>query len=475
MLIGVIGLGYVGLLLANAFAEKYNVVGFDINHNRINSLKKLTPQELGVNVGKSLILTDSIIDICNCNYFIITVPTPINKNNEPDLSLLINATKLVSSVLKNDDIVIFESTVYPGVTEEVCVPILEKGSGLVFNNDFQVGYSPERINPGDKLHTIKKIKKVISGSSKEAETKIYELYSSIIDAGVYIAESIKVAEAAKVIENAQRDLNIAFVNELAQIFYKMGIDTNEVLEAASTNSQASKELLIQKFGLDGGKIKVIYNGFLGDHIKYSKQVKNKQFTVGFIGRLDTPKGVEVLIKAAKKLIKYKFKIAGNGPLKNFLKGESNSFDNIEFVGRVNNPFNFINNIDLLVVPSVREPLGNVIIEAGFLKKPVIASRVYGISELITDNESGILLMPKCELDKNFDGTLKHPEYVINGITKKLDQPKNIDYLELSNTIEELADDRKKREFLSNNLNKKVLKNCKLVNYFNQLENVYNTF
>ena len=241
MSIGVIGLGYVGLPLANAFAEKYNVVGFDINQNRINSLKKfndvtqeLTPQELGVNVGKSLILTDSLNDICNCNYFIITVPTPINKNNEPDLSLLINATKLVSSVLKNDDIVIFESTVYPGVTEEVCVPILEKGSGLVFNNDFQVGYSPERINPGDKLHTIKKIKKVISGSSKEAETKIYELYSSIIDAGVYIAESIKVAEAAKVIENAQRDLNIAFVNELAQIFYKMGIDTNEVLEAAST-------------------------------------------------------------------------------------------------------------------------------------------------------------------------------------------------------------------------------------------------
>ena len=241
------------------------------------------------------------------------------------------------------------------------------------------------------------------------------------------------------------------------------------------NSQASKELLIQKFGLDGGKIKVIYNGFLGDHIKYSKQVKNKQFTVGFIGRLDSPKGVEVLIKAAKKLIKYKFKIAGNGPLKNFLISESNSFDNIEFVGRVNNPYNFINNIDLLVVPSVREPLGNVIIEAGFLKKPVIASCVDGIPELITDNESGILLMPKCELDKNFDGTLKHPEYVINGITKKLDQPKNIDYLELSNTIEELADDRKKREFLSNNLNKKVLKNCKLVNYFNQLENVYNTF
>ena len=241
MAIGVIGLGYVGLPLANAFAKKYNVVGVDINQKRINQLKnlndvtqELTAEDLKVTLGKSLILANTIRDASNCNYYIVTVPTPITLNNEPDLTLLINATKSVSTVLENGDIVIFESTVYPGVTEDICVPILEKGSGLVFNKDFQVGYSPERINPGDKKHTITQIKKVISGSSKESVKKIFELYSSIIDAGVYVAESIKVAEAAKVIENTQRDLNIAFINELAQIFHKMGIDTNEVLKAAST-------------------------------------------------------------------------------------------------------------------------------------------------------------------------------------------------------------------------------------------------
>jgi UDP-N-acetyl-D-galactosamine dehydrogenase len=241
MTIGIIGLGYVGLPLANAFAKRHTVIGVDINQNRINELKnfddvtlELTKEDLKVTVGKSFTLTNSVKDAANCNYYVVTVPTPITLNNEPDLTLLINATKSVSTVLKNEDIVIFESTVYPGVTEDICVPILEKGSGLVFNKDFQVGYSPERINPGDKKHTITQIKKVISGSSKESVKKIFELYSSIIDAGVYVAESIKVAEAAKVIENTQRDLNIAFINELAQIFHKMGIDTNEVLKAAST-------------------------------------------------------------------------------------------------------------------------------------------------------------------------------------------------------------------------------------------------
>ena len=241
MAIGIIGLGYVGLPLANAFAKKHTVVGVDINQNRIIALKnfddvtlELTKEDLKVTIGKSLTLTNSVKDASNCNYYVVTVPTPITLNNEPDLTLLINATKSVSTVLENGDIVIFESTVYPGVTEDICVPILEKGSGLVFNKDFQVGYSPERINPGDKKHTITKIKKVISGSSKESVKKIFELYSSIIDAGVHVAESIKVAEAAKVIENTQRDLNIAFINELAQIFHKIGIDTNEVLKAAST-------------------------------------------------------------------------------------------------------------------------------------------------------------------------------------------------------------------------------------------------
>lgn len=241
MAIAIIGLGYVGLPLANAFAKKHTVFGIDINKNRINSLKnfkdetlELTYEDLKVTVGKSLILINSIDDAKNCNFYIVTVPTPITKHNQPDLSLVIDATKSVSSVLKNGDIVIFESTVYPGVTEDICVPILEKDSGLIFNKDFFVGYSPERINPGDKEHTITKIKKVVSGSSIESAEKIVNLYSSIIDAGVYQAESIKVAEAAKVIENTQRDINIAFMNELSIIFDKMGIDTNEVLNAAAT-------------------------------------------------------------------------------------------------------------------------------------------------------------------------------------------------------------------------------------------------
>ena len=239
--IAIIGLGYVGLPLANAFAKKHSVIGIDINNNRINELNKfndetleISEQELKLTIGKSLKLSIDINEANESNFYIVTVPTPVDKGNRPDLSLVLNATTSVSTILKKGDIVIFESTVYPGVTEDICVPILEKNSGLIFNKDFFVGYSPERINPGDKEHTITNIKKVVSGSSLESAKKIFNLYSSIIDAGVYMAESIKVAEAAKVIENTQRDINIAFINELSIIFEKIGIDTNQVLNAAAT-------------------------------------------------------------------------------------------------------------------------------------------------------------------------------------------------------------------------------------------------
>ncbi|KQO33271.1 UDP-N-acetyl-D-galactosamine dehydrogenase [Flavobacterium sp. Leaf82] len=245
--IAVIGLGYVGLPLARLFATKYSVIGFDINESRVNSLKSGTDTTLEVddatlqkvlvnnpNSNVGLFCTTSLNDIADCNYFIITVPTPVDKNNRPDLTPLYKSSESVGKILKKGDIVIYESTVYPGVTEEQCVPVLEKISGLKFNEDFYAGYSPERINPGDKEHTVEKILKVTSGSTPEIGLKVDSLYKSVITAGTHLAPSIKVAEAAKVIENSQRDINIAFVNELAKIFNLMNIDTQEVLEAAST-------------------------------------------------------------------------------------------------------------------------------------------------------------------------------------------------------------------------------------------------
>ncbi|WP_264531359.1 nucleotide sugar dehydrogenase [Flavobacterium sp. N502540] len=245
--IAVIGLGYVGLPLARLFATKFAVVGFDINEGRVASLKSGTDTTLEIDdetLQKVLInnsddkqglyCTTSIEDIADCNYFVITVPTPVDKNNRPDLTPLYKSSETVGKVLKRGDIVIYESTVYPGVTEEECVPVLEKVSGLKFNEDFFAGYSPERINPGDKEHTVEKILKVTSGSTAEIGQKVDALYKSVITAGTHLAPSIKVAEAAKVIENSQRDINIAFVNELAKIFNLMDIDTQEVLAAAST-------------------------------------------------------------------------------------------------------------------------------------------------------------------------------------------------------------------------------------------------
>ena len=239
--IAIIGLGYVGLPLAAAFASKYEVVGFDINNKRIAELKsgldatnELTTEQLNRVVGTTLKLTAILEDISNCTTFIVTVPTPVTSSKSPDLIPIVKATESLSTALKKGDTVVYESTVYPGVTEEVCVPILEEKTGLKFNTDFFVGYSPERINPGDKKHTITKITKVVSGSTPQTLKKISALYGSIIEAGIYEAPTIKTAEAAKVIENTQRDINIAFVNELSIIFSKMEIDTNEVLKAAGT-------------------------------------------------------------------------------------------------------------------------------------------------------------------------------------------------------------------------------------------------
>ncbi|WP_167496951.1 nucleotide sugar dehydrogenase [Flavobacterium tiangeerense] len=248
MKIAVIGLGYVGLPLARLFATKYPVVGFDINQSRINGLRSGTDSTLEVSDEvlqqvlindfidneKGLLCTSTLSDISDCNYYIITVPTPVDKNNRPDLTPLYKSSETVAKVLKKGDIVIYESTVYPGVTEDECVPVLEKISGLKFNVDFFAGYSPERINPGDKEHTVEKILKVTAGSTREIGKKVNDLYKSVITAGTHLAPTIKVAEAAKVIENSQRDINIAFVNELAKIFNLMDIDTHAVLEAAGT-------------------------------------------------------------------------------------------------------------------------------------------------------------------------------------------------------------------------------------------------
>ena len=260
--IAIIGLGYVGLPLAIEFGRKYQVLGFDINIDRIDELNcgkdhtkeadisdlKTVIKSAKSNHTTGLLFSSIIDDLKDYNIFIVTVPTPINNFKSPDLKPLIEATEMIGRIIKKNDLIIYESTVYPGCTEEDCVPVLEKFSGLTFNTDFYCGYSPERINPGDKINTLTKIKKVTSGSTPEIAEKVDFLYSSIIKAGTYKAQSIKVAEASKAIENAQRDLNISFVNELALIFDRMGIDTNDVLDAAGTKWNFLK----YKPGLVGG-------------------------------------------------------------------------------------------------------------------------------------------------------------------------------------------------------------------------------
>ena len=237
----VIGLGYVGLPLARLFSTKYKTLGFDMNQNRVNSLMaghdmtlEVSDELLQEAIANGFKCTTDIEAIRDCNFYVVAVPTPVDENHNPDLTPLYGASETVGKVISKGDIVVYESTVYPGVTEDECIPVVERISGLKCNVDFFAGYSPERINPGDKLHTVEKIKKITSGSTPEVARKVNEVYASVIVAGTHIAPTIKIAEAAKVIENSQRDINIAFVNELSKIFTRMGIDTHDVLEAAST-------------------------------------------------------------------------------------------------------------------------------------------------------------------------------------------------------------------------------------------------
>jgi len=305
--IAVIGLGYVGLPLAVEFGYKRSVIGFDINESRINELKKgidntleISNQEL--KDATHLSYTTNLKDLKDCKIFIITVPTPIDKHKRPDLRPLEQASAAIGSILKKGDIVIYESTVYPGATEEICVPILEERSCLSFNNDFYCGYSPERINPGDKEHRISTIKKVTSGSTFEIATKVDELYQEIITAGTHMASSIKVAEAAKVIENTQRDVNIALVNELSLIFNKLNIDTESVLEAAGTKWN----FLPFKPGLVGGHCigvdpyylthKALEVGYNPEMILAGRRINDNMgcFVAEQVSKLMTKKGINVV-------------------------------------------------------------------------------------------------------------------------------------------------------------------------------------
>lgn len=307
----VIGLGYVGLPLAHAFSSKYEVVGFDISKWRINELSsgydrtlELSSEQVNEAIKNGMKFTLDINDIKDCNIFIVTVPTPIDKNKRPDLTPLIKASETVGKVLKKGDIVIYESTVYPGATEEDCVPVLEKFSNLKFNTDFFCGYSPERINPGDKEHTVTKILKVTSGSTPEIGKKVNELYASIITAGTHLAPTIKVAEAAKVIENSQRDINIAFVNELAIIFNKLGINTNDVLKAAGTKWN----FLPFKPGLVGGHcigVDPYYLTHKAQSIGYNPEI----ILAG--RRLNDNMGIYVANQVIKLMIKKGHKIEGS--------------------------------------------------------------------------------------------------------------------------------------------------------------------
>lgn len=313
--IAIIGLGYVGFPLAIEFAKKYKVTGFDIDLDRITQLKagrdntnQAEAKEINniINSGQQetgLLLSNNVAALKGCNVFIITVPTPINRFKAPDLSLLLKASAMVGSVLKKDDVVIYESTVYPGCTEEDCVPVLEQSSGLKFNEGFYVGYSPERINPGDKVNTLTTIKKVTSGSTTAIATMVDELYQSIITAGTYKAASIKIAEASKAIENAQRDINISFVNELALIFDKLGIDTNDVLDAAATKWNFLK----YKPGLVGGHC----IGVDPYYLAHKAQTLGYHPEVILSGRrVNDNMGVFVANKAVKLLIKNGHSIAG---------------------------------------------------------------------------------------------------------------------------------------------------------------------
>ncbi|MFA9374972.1 MAG: nucleotide sugar dehydrogenase, partial [Poseidonibacter sp.] len=302
----IIGLGYVGLPLAHAFSSKFEVVGFDINTTRVQELNngfdrtlELTSDEVKQSLKNNMIFSTNLDDIKDCNVYIVTVPTPIDSSNRPDLTPLIKSSQMIGKVLKKDDIVIYESTVYPGVTEEVCVPQLEATSNMKFNTDFFCGYSPERINPGDKEHTVTKILKITAGSTPQIANVVDELYKTIITAGTHKASSIKVAEAAKVIENTQRDVNIALVNELALIFDTMNIDTNDVIEAAATKWNFIK----LKPGLVGGHcigVDPYYLTFKAEELGYKPNLilGARQINNG-MGKYIAEKTIKLMIKKGK--------------------------------------------------------------------------------------------------------------------------------------------------------------------------------
>lgn len=313
--IAVIGLGYVGLPLAVEFGKKYSTLGFDINQKRISELSEgydrtLESNKEEIEASKGLSFSSSIQDLPNYNIFIVTVPTPIDQFKAPDLTPLLKASEMLGKVLKRGDIVIYESTVYPGCTEEDCVPVLENESGLKFNVDFYCGYSPERINPGDKVNTLTKIKKVTSGSTPEIADVVDELYKSIIIAGTHKAPSLKVAEASKAIENAQRDVNISFVNELALIFERMGIDTTDVIEAAGTKWNFLK----YRPGLVGGHcigVDPYYLAHKAESLGYHPQVILSGRRVNdMMGMFVANKVVKLLIKKEHKVNASKALILG---------------------------------------------------------------------------------------------------------------------------------------------------------------------
>ncbi|MDA9555480.1 nucleotide sugar dehydrogenase [Pelobium sp.] len=313
--IGIIGQGYVGLPLAAAFGSVFNTIGFDIDKERINNLKnfkdqtkQLTPDE--IKKAHLLSFSSELNDIKDCNIYIITVPTPINQFKSPDLTLLLRATEMIGTLLQPNDLVIYESTVYPGCTEEDCVPLLEQISGLKLNKNLFIGYSPERINPGDKINTLTKIKKVTSGSNADTARKVDELYQSIITAGTHLAPSIKVAEASKAIENAQRDLNISFVNELALIFDRMQIDTNDVIEAAATKWNFLKF----KPGLVGGHcigVDPYYLAYKAESLGYHPQVILSGRRVNDnMGMFVANKLIKLMLKKEHKIMNSKVLILG---------------------------------------------------------------------------------------------------------------------------------------------------------------------
>lgn len=400
--IAIIGLGYVGLPLAVEFGKKYQVLGFDINQTRVNELnaghdRTHEVESSQLKASEKLTFSASPEMLSTCNVFIVTVPTPIDKYKKPDLIPLLSASKTVGKVLKKNDIVIYESTVYPGCTEEDCVPVLEKESGLKFNEDFFCGYSPERINPGDKINTLTKIRKVTSGSTEEIAEFVDQLYGSIIEAGTYKASSLKVAEASKAIENAQRDVNISFVNELSLIFDKMGIDTSEVLEAAGTKWNFLKF----KPGLVGGHcigVDPYYLLHKSESLGYYPQV------ILSGRRVNDNMGIFVGGKLIKLLIKKGHKIEGSKVLILGITFKENCPDIRN--SRVIDVYQELQEFGVQI--DVHDPWAD--------KKEV--HEEYGISLLdsITEKYDGILLAVSHDEYKNLDlEQLKNPDAVVYDI------------------------------------------------------------